>query len=984
MISTSENQVIYLGDGVKREWDLTFKILQKEDLHLIRVAADGTEQEITSDYYVHMDTHIVDYPGYAPGAEIPEAAQPLKLQRGEKLVLYRDVEIVQETDMPDQWPFDVIENALDKACIIDQQLQGQIDRTLKINRSAWTSGFDGTIPIAPGKSLRFSEDGTKFEATEDPTVATVAAEAAANAAAASAASAATSAANVSSFYPRIEAINENVTRIGESASYNAEQTAINKNLSEQFRNQANSFATTAEGYSTAAGVSAAEAKASENELAGVKEKLDELVNVANDGTWQYDENLNIEPITRPFNNKYWKLNADGTLSPIDIATELTERLTEKIEDKVSWGVVNDNALDVPPVLQHSTVPNAFAVNQKLAGKQDKLTAGENITIANNVISAQGKNYDSDIEEINSNVSQQFAEIVTLQTELAEQKKVNADQQRQINFLHDMTEGVAWRKEIDTEEAYSKVIPKGTKGLSLNSIGGKCIVENQLVDEEKISVVARNGITCQRNGNTFVYNGTATANADFDFIPRNNTVFKENLAGHKLYFNITVQNGDGINYRLYFQNQVSPYDSVFMVSGKPIKAIYTLPNLSTEYLLEGFLRFYANETVQNFTVTYQTVDLTTEWGAGNEPDLDFCKQYYDHYRPYTEPTIKTIACESIEVQGRNLIPFPYADGKTLTRKGITFTQMDDGSLVANGTATANAIYYFTDLNKMGLQNDTVYTLQGELPSNTPSGVELRVSDSVTKAHSVTPTRKSTNFSYADTSKCYVTLQIVAGTTVNNLVLSKPQVVKGSEALEYAPYTTQSLPLPPAIQQLDCYGAGVNGVSNRVYWEDDRCLYEQKTIKIDLSSLVWAVHDSANNVFRSYSLNNNSADANKRIKPATNGSTKANMLVASYSTETSNNYVNIDKSIACGTTGTIYIRNTSFSNANDLRQSLQGEYLYYELQNPVVDDITDKLGDFENNTECESNGTITFKNTLGDDYRIPIPNEEEYIVKVSEAL
>ena len=40
------------------------------------------------------------------------------------------------------------------------------------------------------------------------------------------------------------------------------------------------------------------------------------------------------------------------------------------------------------------------------------------------------------------------------------------------------------------------------------------------------------------------------------------------------------------------------------------------------------------------------------------------------------------------------------------------------------------------------------------------------------------------------------------------------------------------------------------------------------------------------------------------------------------------------------------------------------------------------DFLRNIEVEAGGSITFKNSNGDSYRIPVPNEEEYIVKLSE--
>lgn len=54
----------------------------------------------------------------------------------------------------------------------------------------------------------------------------------------------------------------------------------------------------------------------------------------------------------------------------------------------------------------------------------------------------------------------------------------------------------------------------------------------------------------------------------------------------------------------------------------------------------------------------------------------------------------------------------------------------------------------------------------------------------------------------------------------------------------------------------------------------------------------------------------------------------------------------------------------------------------LDTPIVTDISTMLpDDFLRNVEVEAGGSITFKGG-NDDYRIPVPSEEEYIVKLSE--
>lgn len=55
----------------------------------------------------------------------------------------------------------------------------------------------------------------------------------------------------------------------------------------------------------------------------------------------------------------------------------------------------------------------------------------------------------------------------------------------------------------------------------------------------------------------------------------------------------------------------------------------------------------------------------------------------------------------------------------------------------------------------------------------------------------------------------------------------------------------------------------------------------------------------------------------------------------------------------------------------------------LDTPIITDISSLIpDDFLRNIEVEAGGSITFKNSNGGSYRIPVPSEEEYIVKLSE--
>ena len=59
------------------------------------------------------------------------------------------------------------------------------------------------------------------------------------------------------------------------------------------------------------------------------------------------------------------------------------------------------------------------------------------------------------------------------------------------------------------------------------------------------------------------------------------------------------------------------------------------------------------------------------------------------------------------------------------------------------------------------------------------------------------------------------------------------------------------------------------------------------------------------------------------------------------------------------------------------------LYYELAEPIITDISDIVGDtFQEPFEVEAGGTLTFQNSHGDDYRIPVSSTEEYLISLAE--
>ena len=117
----------------------------------------------------------------------------------------------------------------------------------------------------------------------------------------------------------------------------------------------------------------------------------------------------------------------------------------------------------------------------------------------------------------------------------------------------------------------------------------------------------------------------------------------------------------------------------------------------------------------------------------------------------------------------------------------------------------------------------------------------------------------------------------------------------------------------------------------------------------------------------------------------GTTVYNVLCSKYRTVARSSNVFVDKTITVdgvAVVSQIQVKDTAYTDATAFKQAMQGVILYYELETPIVTDISSLIpDDFLRNLTVEAGGSVTFKGG-NDDYRIPVPSEEEYIVRLSE--
>ena len=257
------------------------------------------------------------------------------------------------------------------------------------------------------------------------------------------------------------------------------------------------------------------------------------------------------------------------------------------------------------------------------------------------------------------------------------------------------------------------------------------------------------------------------------------------------------------------------------------------------------------------------------------------------------------------------------------------------------------------------------------------------------------------------KWYYTLYVYEGVTYDNVKLqpqiydltamfgsgNEPTTVEEFEKIfpaDYYPYNAGEIisagvesvavgdtayPIPEAIRNLPGYGWSAGTARNYVDYENKR--YVQCVDSVDLGTLTWTAGESVS--FKTHHLAGQKLTKSYSIAP--------NFICPKYSTKTQNESWGKTSitgiSATSNVNGYIYVNDTSYADAAAFKQAMQGVILYYELEKPIVTDISTLIpDDFLRNMTVESGGSITFKGGNGDSYRIPVPSEEEYIVKLSE--
>ena len=572
-------------------------------------------------------------------------------------------------------------------------------------------------------------------------------------------------------------------------------------------------------------------------------------------------------------------------------------------------------------------------------------------------------------------------------EISAVKLTDKELQRRVNALYDLGNGITHQFETDSETAYAKTVPTGAKLMSVKSVGGRSIVWNQLVKPVPAVVTGAGVKATFSDDGIITLNGTATTTGGAVSVQP-----VKNQKGHKYLMIANPLSGVYGADKLLFSSQSFGQDSTghgTIITNESSNAVWYY----TIYVYEGV-------TYDNVKLQPKIFDLTTMFGSGNEPSTveEFESMFPNGYYPYNEGTLMSMSVNNVENVGKNLfdcygfsssaILDINAERRLTNSYGTTISTIEPSNklIVTQSQATGDSISHANNgwfcIGVKGMKSSKNYVLSFDFTATKAlrdkSGllylINGRYPQALIEVNEINVKKRiAMPFEYmALDDRQYIEIRLCGLSGI----FENFQIEEGSSMTAYSPYKKETYAVPQSILNLEGYGWSSGTARNYVDYENKQ--YVQCVQSVDLGTLSWVAGVGGKVSFQTSQVTGQKLTKNYSVPP--------NIICSKYSTKTQNElwgHINVTGITAdANTDGYIDVNDTSYTDATAFKQAMQGVTLYYELANPIVTDISSLIpDDFLRNIEVEAGGSVTFKNS-NDSYRIPVPNEEEYIVKLSE--
>lgn len=689
-------------------------------------------------------------------------------------------------------------------------------------------------------------------------------------------------------------------------------------------------------------------------------KLEESIQTAGDAKTALDKSTELAGTAKTELDTSTK-KAGEAKTALDGSTKTAGEMQETLSETVKQAGTLDTSLGEKIEAGTQLKTDLVASGEKAV--QDIQTAGSEQL---GKMQAVAEEFTVDREQITTNKE----DISSLKEEMGKNYLDDAKTKRSLDALWKLNQGISYQFETDTEKAYQKDIPSGAKLVSVKKIGGRTIVWNQLAN-----VATKNNVYLNDRNRAEIKidsaQNTITA-----------TLLSEPVNNYHTYITYTVlrfEKGHKYLFSAFFKSNkdcVMRFDKFGSSKMTTQNLKSNIERLCADILIcneddaNNGIQIYPAEKDSGFLVgdwysmrDFKLFDLTKMFGAGNEPSTpeEFEAMFSEDYYEYNEGALISIPVNGVVEQGKNLL-----GGKAFADKivelGGTLDEANGKVSIEASVVSNKTVFEFPDESKS-------YTiiLSGENTNTNVQSANLKTDKGVwfnrfvdrCSITTVTGAKRilgsyNTQIAIYDYEKCGIFEGVLT-------------------ADDFKPYHKKTYPIPQAILDLDGYGNGVSDdVYNYVDWENKQ--YHKRVGKVDLGRLDWEYTNDYLGMPVFYTTNIPPGIASRTI----------NIITSRYiPTEKVFSTQQVDKAIAIASAGTVYVRDNSYSDKDTFVNALNSQIIYYELAEEQLIDISDIIDStFQEPIEVEAGGTLTFHNSNGDGYQLPIPNEEEYIVSLAE--
>ena len=258
--------------------------------------------------------------------------------------------------------------------------------------------------------------------------------------------------------------------------------------------------------------------------------------------------------------------------------------------------------------QHTTDYNANAA-EKLEAYNSNHTAK---------VAEYNQNAETKTAEFDSNAAALQTEVDRLRGECDKLAAENRKQENRISALMKLNKGQTYDIIPEEGETASRTAPSGAKYVSVDKVGGKSIVWNQLFNMHETKTVA--GFKIVSDGQTITMSGNSGSSVWMSFTPKIGEFTALNTRNHRYLYSIFVlENSSTEEIEFGLLNRPNSTGIIPANYTGKVNFVSTVTNPDAGNTI-GFSKLKPN-TDYNVRIVVSAYDLTLMFGSGNEPTAE---------------------------------------------------------------------------------------------------------------------------------------------------------------------------------------------------------------------------------------------------------------------------------------------------------------------------------------------------------------------------